>query len=214
MSIYADFAPRRARQIVADIVALAIIVGAILLGIVVHGTIAALGGVFVKLQDAGTGFEGTMGEIGDRLGEVPLIGGGIRGPFDTAAGAGGSLADAGRAGQATVEALASIVGVTVALIPILVLALAWLWPRVRFVRRARETRALLRLDDGLSLLALRALDDATARELARISPRALSDWRAGEPAAVRALAALEARRAGVRVHAAAPRRADASGAPR
>jgi hypothetical protein len=199
MNLYADFAPRRTRQIVADIVALVVIVISILLGVAVRNAIAVLGGVWAQLEDAGNGFESTMGEIGETLGGVPLIGGGIRGPFDAAAGAGGSIADAGRTGQAAVETLATIAGLGVALLPIAIVLIVWLWPRIRFARRSAETRALLRLEDGEQLLALRALDDARAAELARISPRALSAWRAGEPAVVRALAALEAREAGVRL---------------
>lgn len=199
MSWYADFAPRRARQIVADAVALTVVTLAIVAGIVVRDTIAALGGVFVSLQDAGAGFEGTMGEIGETLGGVPVIGGGIRGPFDQAAGAGVAIADAGRTGQAVVETIAMVAGLGFALAPIALVLLVWLWPRIRFARRSAETRALLRLEDGEQLLALRALDGATAAELARISPRPLSAWRAGEPAAVRSLAALEAREAGVRL---------------
>jgi len=199
MSVYADFAARRTRQIVADIIALVVIVVSILLGVAVHGAIAVLGGVWAQLEDAGTGFEGTMGEIGDTLGDVPLIGDGIRGPFDTASGAGGSLADAGRTGQAAVETLATIAGIGVALLPIGILLIVWLWPRVRFVRRSAETRALLRLADGESILALRALDDATAKELAAISPTAVRGWQAGDPMVVRRLAELEARDAGVRL---------------
>ena len=199
MSWYADFGPRRARQIVADVVALGVVVVAVLMGVAVRTTIAALAGVFVNLQDAGTGFEGTMGEIGERLGGVPLIGDGIRGPFDTAAGAGGSIAEAGRTGQAVVESIATIAGIGVAALPIVILLLVWLVPRIRFARRSAEARALLRLDDGPQLLALRALGDAQAADLARISPRALSAWRAGDAEVVRALAALEAREAGVRL---------------
>lgn len=199
MSWYADFGPRRARQIVADVVALGVVIVAVLMGVAVRTTIAALAGVFVNLQDAGTGFEGTMGEIGERLGGVPLIGDGIRGPFDTAAGAGGSIAEAGRAGQAVVESIATIAGIGVAALPIVILLLVWLVPRIRFARRSAEARALLRLDDGPQLLALRALGDARAADLARISPRALSAWRAGDAEVVRALAALEAREAGVRL---------------
>jgi hypothetical protein len=199
MSWYADFGPRRARQVIADVVAVVIVTLSILSGIAVHGAIAVLGGVWGQLENAGSGFEDNMTEIGDRLGGVPLIGGGIRGPFDAAAGAGGSLADAGRTGQAVVETLATVAGLGVALLPIAIVLLAWLWPRIRFMRRAAETRALLQLDDGEQLLALRALGDARAAQLARISPRALSAWRAGEPAVVRSLAALEAREAGVRL---------------
>jgi len=199
MSWYSDFAPRRARQIAADIVAAGVILVSILVGVAVRNTIAVLGGVFVNLEDAGNGFENTMGEIGETLGGVPLIGGGIRGPFDTAAGAGGSLADAGRTGQAAVETIATIAGIGVALLPIAVVLLVWLWPRLRFARRAAEARAILRLEDGEQLLALRALGDARAAELVRISPRAVSAWRAGDPAVVQALAALQAREAGIRL---------------
>ncbi|AYF99133.1 hypothetical protein [Protaetiibacter intestinalis] len=201
MSLYSDFAPRRTVQIVADVVAIVVVIVAVLLGVAVHGAIAALGGVLVKLEEAGDGFQGTMGEIGDRLGEVPLIGDGIRGPFDSAAGAGGSLADAGRAGQTIVENIATAAGVGVALLPIAIVLLVWLWPRVRFARRAAETRALLRLEGGEQLLALRALDGAPAKELAAIAPHVVRGWQAGEPEVVRRLAALEAREAGVRLPA-------------
>ncbi len=204
MSWYSDFAPRRARQIVADAVALTVVTLAIIAGVVVRNTIAALGGVFVGLQDAGAGFEGTMGEIGETLGGVPLIGHGIRGPFDQAAGAGVAIADAGRTGQAVVETIATIAGLGFTLAPIALVLLVWLWPRIRFARRATETRALLRLEDGEQLLALRALDDASAAELARISPRVVSAWRAGDAPVVRALAALEARTSGVRLPTRAP----------
>ncbi len=210
MSLYADFGPRRTRQIIADALALAVIVVAIALGVAVRNAIAALGGVWAQLEDAGTGFEGTMGEIGETLGGVPLIGGGIRGPFDAASGAGGTLADAGRTGQAAVETLATLAGLGVALLPIAIALIVWLWPRIRFVRRSIETRALLRLEGGEQLLALRALDDVRASELARISPRAFTAWREGEPTVVRALAALEARDAGVRL---GERRAPATVAP-
>lgn len=199
MSFYADFAPRRARQIVADVVAAVIVVLSIVLGVAVHNAIAVLGGVWAQLEEAGAGFEGTMGEIGERLGDVPLIGGGIRGPFDTASGAGGSLADAGRTGQAAVETLATLAGWGVALLPISIVLLVWLWPRVRFVRRAAATRAILRLPDGQALLALRALDDASASDLAAISDQPVRAWQAGDAGVVNRLAALEAREAGVRV---------------
>lgn len=199
MSIYSDFAPRRTAQIVADLIALVVIAIAIAVGVAVRTAIAALGGVWAQLEDAGSGFQGTMGEIGETLGEVPFIGGGIRGPFDAAGDAGNSLAEAGRAGREAVETLANLAGLGVALLPIALLLLLWLWPRVRFARRAASTRALLRLEDGEALLALRALDDATAEELAAISPRPVRAWQEGDRAVVRRLAELEARTAGVRL---------------
>lgn len=213
MSLYADFAPRRARQIVADVVALGVVVIAILAGVAARNAIAVLGGVWERLEDAGTGFEGTMGEIGETLGGVPLIGDGIRGPFDTAAGAGGSLADAGRTGQAAVDSLAAAAGLGVALLPIALVLLVWLWPRMRFVRRAAATRAVLRLDDGESLLALRALGDAPAKRLQAVSSRPVHDWRTGDRRTVHELAALEARAAGVRLPQLRDPRPEAGAAP-
>ncbi|MFT4284913.1 MAG: hypothetical protein QM598_08790, partial [Protaetiibacter sp.] len=127
MSLYADFGPRRTAQIIADVVAVVVIVVSVALGVAVHNAIAVLGGVWAQLEDAGSGFEDTMGEIGETLGGVPLIGGGIRGPFDTAAGAGGTLADAGRTGQAAVETLATIAGLGVAFLPIAIVLIVWLW---------------------------------------------------------------------------------------
>jgi len=199
MSLYSDFARRRTLQIVADAAAALVVVLAILAGVAVHGAIAALGAVMRRVEDAGVGFSDTLTEIGDTLGGVPLIGDGIRGHFDAASGAGDTLADAGRAGQALIESIATIAGIGVAAVPIVILLLVWLWPRLRFARRSAETRALLRLEDGEQLLALRALDRAKASVLARISPRAVTEWQEGEPRVVRALASLEARAAGVRI---------------
>lgn len=199
MSLYSDFAPRRTAQIVADVVAIIVVVFSIALGVAVYNAIAVLGGVWAQLEASGDGFEQTMGEIGDTLGDIPLIGGGIRGPFDTASGAGGSLADAGRTGREAVETLATLAGWGVALLPIAIVLLIWLWPRVRFIRRAAGTRAILRLADGRALLALRALDDASASDLAAISDRPVRAWQAGDDVVINRLAALEAREAGVRL---------------
>ncbi len=201
MTLYAEFGPRRARQIIADLFALAVIALAVVAGITVHGLIAAFGAAFARLEDAGSGFEGTMGELGESLGRVPLLGDGVRPLFDSAAGAGGSLAEAGRNGQAVVESIAVGAGVGVGALPIAIVLLAWLLPRVRFVRRAGATRALLALEDGHALLALRALDDASAAELRAIAPRPVQAWIAQDAEVVQRLAELEAREAGIRLRA-------------
>jgi len=199
MSLYSDFAPRRTLQIVADAAAVSLVMLAIFAGIAVHGAIAAFGAIMRRVEDAGVGLRDTLTDIGDALGGVPFIGEGIREHFDAAGDAGDRLADAGRAGQSLIETVAVVAGVGVAAVPIAVLLLVWLWPRLRFARRAAETRALLRLEDGEQLLALRALGGVRASVLARISPRAVTDWREGEARIVRALASLEARTAGVRI---------------
>lgn len=199
VSFYSDFPQQRTRQILSDVVAAVVVILSIVVGATVHGFINAFGAVLGSLEDAGSDFKSTMIDIGETLGGVPLIGDGIRGPFDTVSGAGDSIANAGRAGQEVVATIAVVAGVGVALLPISVLLLVWLWPRLRFARRSAETRALLALEDGESLLALRALGTSTAASLARVSPNPVRAWQQGDAGAVRGLASDAARRSGVRI---------------
>lgn len=199
MSFYSDFPARRAVQLTGDIIAAVVVVTAIAAGFAVRSLIWAFGEAWTRLEEAGTGFEGSMGEIGESLGGVPLIGDGIRGLFGGAAGAGESLAEAGRTGRAIIETLANLAGFGTAALPVAVVLLVWLWPRLRFARRSAALRALLTLDDGMSLLALRALGSADAAQLRAVSSTPVRDWGAGEPRVVHGLAALAAREAGVRL---------------
>ena len=81
---------------------------------------------------------------------------------------------------------------------VLLLAVLWLRPRLRFARRTAELRALGTTAAGFELLALRALTEASPREILAAHPDAVPGWRTGDPAATRALAALALRRAGLR----------------
>lgn len=198
MTFYSDFAGRRAWQIVADVVAIALIATFTGLGVAVHGLVLKLQDFGVQMQDAGTSFESTMNEIGDRLGQVPLIGGGISSPFDEASSAGTTLRDAGRAQQEAVQQLSTSAGLVVALVPVAVIVLVWLIPRIRFCRRARWARAALAWPGGDDLLALRALSSRALPEIARAHPDAAEGWRSREPDVIVALADLELRTRGVR----------------
>jgi hypothetical protein len=198
MTFYSDFAGRRAWQTVADVLAIALIVAFAGLGIAVHGLLLKLQDFGAQMQDAGTSFESTMNEIGDRLGSVPLIGGGIRSPFDDASSAGTTLRDAGQAQQEDVQQLSSSVGLAVALVPIAVILFVWLIPRIRFYRRARWARAALAWPGGDDLLALRALSGRALPEIVRAHPDAAEGWRSRDPDVIVALADLELRARGVR----------------
>lgn len=199
MNWYSDFPARRFRQVLGDLIAIATIVGAILVGVSVHAFIATFADVGAQLETAGSGFEDTMTEVGENLGQVPLIGSGIRAPFDAASGAGGALADAGQAQQDLVNRGALLAGALVASGPILAVLVLWLVPRLYLVRRAREARALASSADGPELLALRALATRPVRELAAVHAEPLSAWRSRDELAIRGLAQLELRRAGVRL---------------
>jgi hypothetical protein len=198
MTIYSDFPGRRAAQLVGDVVTAALVVLSIWIGVVVHDTVVLLAQVGKAMEDAGNGFTGTMTDAGDTLGGVPLIGDGIRAPFDAASDAGSTLAQAGADQQAAVGALATALGVAVSLGPIVLVLLIWAVTRLRFVRAATELRALSRLPEGAEVLALRALTTARARSLRGIGEAPVLAWRERRPAAIAALAALELRDGGLR----------------
>lgn len=199
MKLYSDFAGRRTRQISTDVLALVLIGAWVWLGITVYGLIANLATFGVQMEDAGAGFKDTMTEVGETLGSVPLIGGGIRTPFDGASGAGHALEQAGQSQQVAVNQLATGLGIGIAALPILMILLVWLIPRVRFVRRAHNATSILTAGAGIDLLALRALATQRVTALADVDPDAMAAWRRGDEAVMRKLAQLELRSAGVRL---------------
>jgi hypothetical protein len=199
MKLYSDFAARRSLQIAADAVALLVLGLSVWLAVVLHGLIAGLAEAGTRIESAGSDLESTLRDAGERLGGVPLVGDGVRGAFDDAADAGSTLAEAGRTQQDVVATAAVLVPLLVVVLALLAVSWAWLRRRLLFVRRATAAARLSRLADGDDLLALRALATASARELERIAPAPARAWRAGDPSAVRGLAALELRRSGIRL---------------
>lgn len=199
MKVYSDFAGRRTRQIVGDVVAIVLIGLWVWFGATVFALVQGLAGFGVQMEQAGAGFRETMEDIGENLGGVPLIGGGIRAPFDGASEAGAALEQAGRDQQDAVLQLALTLGIGVAVLPVLMILVFWLVPRIRFIRRAGRATAATATPAGLDLLALRALATSKLSAVTAIDPDALGAWRRGDERVVRELARLELRAAGVRM---------------
>ncbi len=199
MRLYSDFADRRARQITADVVALVLIALWVWLGVTVFTLINALADFGVQMEQAGAGLRETMTEVGENLGGIPLIGGGIRIPFDGASQAGGALEAAGQSQQDAVLQLALVLGIGIAVLPILMILVVWLVPRIRFVRRASRAKQLVEGGAGIDLLALRALATQKLPALARVDTDAMAAWRRGDERVMRQLAALELKSAGIRL---------------
>ncbi len=201
MSLYSDYPAVRTRQIIADVVGLVLVIVVVSVAAAVTATIRALGAFGRDLEQAGLDFEAGLSDAAETLGDVPLIGDGIRGPFDAAAGAGAGVAEAGRAQQAFVEAVALGFGWSVAVVPLVLLALIWVLPRVRFALRSSRLRSMIARGMSADTLAARAVARAPLHELAAVHPDPAATWRANDPAAIRALAGLELRRAGIRADA-------------
>lgn len=199
MRIYSDYPARRAAQIVADVLAVAIIAAGFWLGTVVFSAIAGLADVGRQLESAGAGFKGAMTDAGSALGQIPLVGETVRAPFDSASGTGGLLESAGRSTQDLVIRTAIVIGVLVAALVVFAVCWVWLRRRIRFIRRATEAGKLARIGDGPDLLALRALVNGSGRRLTAIDRHPVDAWRRGDSAVMHRLAELELREAGVRL---------------
>lgn len=184
---------------IGDAVALVLIGAWVWLGVTVYQLVENLARFGEQMEEAGAGFEQTMTDVGEALGGIPLIGGGVRAPFDDASGAGGALEAAGQSQQVAVNQLAIGLGIGIAALPIIMILVLWLVPRIRFARKAGQVKAALNSGVGLDLLALRALATQEISTLSKIDPDAVGAWRRGDERVMHALAQLELKGAGVRL---------------
>jgi len=199
MKLYSDFTGRRTGQITIDVIATLSIAAWVWFGITIYQLVSNLSAFGIQMQQAGAGFRQTMTDVGENLGSIPVIGGGIRAPFDGASGAGAALEQAGLDQQIAVNQLATVLGIGIAALPIAMILLIWLIPRLRFVRRAGNAQAIMASKAGVDLLALRALANQRMAVIAEVDPDAMAAWRRGDETVMHRLAQLELRSAGVRL---------------
>lgn len=197
MKLYADTPRRRTRQIIGDVLLLCWIAVCVWLGRAVSDGINVLRGPADALTSAGTGFRDNMSDAAGSVGGTPLLGDSLRGPFDSLSGTGQQLANVGTSLGTTITTIAHVTGFAVAAVPIVLAVAVWAAVRVRFVRRATAAQQLATAPGAQHLFALRALTRQPLRKLARLGPDPAGRFRDGDPAMVRALAALELRSCGI-----------------
>ena len=198
MKLYADTPARRTRQVISDAWMLFWIVFWVWIGVKLDDLVMNLAVPGRKLAEAGDGFERGLLDAGDKVAQVPLIGDNIRTPFEKASEAGGALRGAGEAQVDAVDKLATFLGITIAVMPILILLVLWAPIRIRFIRQATSAQRFIDAAPDLDLFALRALARQPMTELARIHDDPAGAWRAKDVAVVHALASLELRETGLR----------------
>lgn len=201
MNLYADLPARRTRQLLGDLLLVLWVIVWVKLALVVRDATLALAAPGRQIEDAATGLAGRLRDAGAAFSEVPLVGDEARAPFDGAATAAGQIADAGAAQVEAVQSLAFWLGLSVAAVPILLVALAYLPLRWRFVRTATAGRRFMDSADGgdrLDLFALRAMVNQPVHRLATVTPDPVEAWCRGDADVVRALARMELRAMGLR----------------
>jgi hypothetical protein len=201
MKIYSDFPLARGRQILLDLVALVVVIVAIWAGVIVHGAILVLADIGKHVEKAGSGFQSTMSDAAKAVSGIPLVGKGVRAPFDSASGAGKTLAEAGQNEQSAVAIAAVVLGIIVALVPIYFVVRYLVVRRIRFAAAATAATRAARASGGIELLAFRALATADPKRVLKLDPAVVGRWRSGDERITRELAGLELERSGVRLRA-------------
>ncbi|NEK60668.1 hypothetical protein GCU56_22690 [Geodermatophilus sabuli] len=195
MRLYAPSPRLRTRQLGADLGLLAWLVGWVLVARAVHGAVLVLAEPGRAVADLGASVAGSMSTAAEAAEDVPLVGDDLAAPFDALGDAGGSAGSAGQAAQDAVGTLATVLAVLLVVLPVAWLLLRWLPWRLGWVREAQAARRLATADPDV--LAVRALATAPLARLAAVPAGTAAAWRAGDPSATRALAALELDRLGL-----------------
>ncbi len=197
MKIYADSEVRRSLQMVGDLLLVVWVYLWVQLALVVRDATLTLAEPGQQISDAGNGLAGQLRDAGRTVGDLPLVGGDVRAPFDGAGGAAERIAAAGDAQVQAVHDLAFWLGLAIGAIPILIALAVYLPLRWRFIRQATAGRRFVDATEDLDLFALRAMARQPLHRLARISDDPAGAWRRGDAAVVRRLAALELRDSGL-----------------
>lgn len=197
MQLYAASGPRRTRQVVLDGLLLCWVLVAVWLGAQVQDAAGSVADQVARVDSAGSSLAGGLTQAGDVLDGTPLVGDEVAAPFDSAAGSSTDLAQAGADTAASIETIGRWAGVGTALVLVLLVAPWYLPGRLRFVVTASLVSRYLAGEGDPDLLALRALARQPVGRVVRRVPDAAARWRAGDPEAIRALAAMELRDLGV-----------------
>ncbi|MGY1742768.1 MULTISPECIES: hypothetical protein [unclassified Blastococcus] len=202
MRLYAERPDKRLTQVLGDVGMLAWVVLWVLVARAVHGAVHALAEPGEAVESLGRSVADSMGSAADVASDVPVVGDELSTPFDALGSAGESVGGAGQAAQDAVGTLAFWLAVVLVVLPVGWLLLRWLPGRLAWAREATAVSRLMEARDAdLELLAARAVATAPLPRLAALPPGTGAAWRAGDPAATRALAALEARRLGLQLPA-------------
>ncbi|MGW0434339.1 hypothetical protein ACWDV4_17595 [Micromonospora sp. NPDC003197] len=198
MKIYADRFPIAVRQLLTDLLVVVWVYLWIRGAMWLHDLVQKLALPGQKLEGAGGGLAENLADASGKVGRVPVVGDDLTAPFEKAAGAARTLADAGREQQELIGELALALALAVLVFPLGLVLFGWLPLRVRWIRRATAATHLRSAPAGRDLLALRALANQPLRKLTRIDPDVVRAWRQGDESTVDNLAALELRGLGLR----------------
>jgi hypothetical protein len=198
---YATTPGRLLAQLFSDIIVAIWAFVWVLVGLAVHSAVSTIAEVGRQVKGGADGVADSLKSAGHSADRIPLVGDAVSKPLTAASKAALDIAGAGHSLDTTASWLAVVLALAVAAPPTLGVAVPWLVLRIRFFRRKWIVSTLAATSAGEQLLALRALANRPLRRLTAVSPDPVSAWRVADPGAIRGLAALELRSAGIRVRA-------------
>ncbi|MHC9294412.1 hypothetical protein ACRCUN_18255 [Mycobacterium sp. LTG2003] len=199
-SRYLPYATRPGRllaQLFSDVAVIIWTAVWVLVGMAVYSAVATIAEVGRQVETGANGVADNLSSAGDNTDDFPLVGDTLSKPLRAASDAALDIAGAGHNLDTTASWLAWVLALAVAGAPILFVAMPWLYLRVRFFRRKWTAITLASTAAGEQLLALRALANRPLAKLTAVSDDPVGAWRSQDPAAIRGLAALELRSAGM-----------------
>jgi len=194
---YARRPGRLLAQLISDVIVVLWTTVWVAVGTAVYEAVSTIAAVGRQVQAGATGVSDNLNAAGDRTDDFPLVGDALAKPLRAASEAALDIAGAGHSLDTTASWLAWVLALAVAAAPILFVALPWLVLRIRFFRRKWTVLTLASTAAGEQLLALRALANRPLAKLAAISDDPVGAWRNHDRVAIRGLAALEMRSAGL-----------------
>jgi hypothetical protein len=188
MKIYADTPRLRTRQILLDAAFIAWVVLWIRLGVLVSTLVQKLSVPLRAVRGPASDFAGALSDVSEAVVRLPVVGEELSSSFDSAAGAGRSLAAAGTRQGQSVDQLAILLGVMLAGLAVAYAVARYLPSRLSWIREASAAGRIRVERSDLYLFALRALVNRPLHELRRATPDPAGAFAAGD---YDALAALE-----------------------
>lgn len=186
-------------QLFSDFVVLSWTAIWVLVGIAVYDAISTIVAAGRQVEGGTHGVADSLASAGHGAQQIPLVGDTVSKPLNSAGQAAQQITGALHNLNDTASWLAILLALAVVAVPILLVALPWLFLRLRFFRRKWVVTGLAATPAGERLLALRALTNRPPAKLAKVSPDPVGAWRREDPGIIHALAALELRSAGIRV---------------
>ncbi|WP_409483052.1 hypothetical protein [Arsenicicoccus dermatophilus] len=198
MRLYAATPARRVGQVLGDLGLLLWIALWVWAGRLVTDTVAALAEPVVGISTRARDLSRSMHDASASVGDVPMVGDKLRVPFDKASGTGDGIAQSSTALVDQIHQVATVLGIVVTAIPVVLAAVWWLSRRFSFIRQATVAQRFLDADADLDLFALRAMAAQPLPVLARVSDDPVGAWRRRDLDVIRRLATLELREHGLR----------------